>query len=76
MNALESLVKKRKKEIAIIHSDLCVRNCTYTYVLPTFIAQIRYIDNTDFIHLHASEFIICGIVKWEILTETMETLEA
>ena len=67
--------EKRKKEIAIIHSDLCVQNHTCTYVLPTFISQLRYVDNTDFIHLHASEFIICGVVQWEIMTETMESLE-
>ena len=67
--------EKRKKEIAIIHSDLCVKNYTCTYVLPTFISQLRYIDNTDFIHLHASDFITDQEVQWEILTESMESLE-
>ena len=39
------------------------------------LSQLRYIDNTDFIHLHASEIITDREVEWEILTETMESLE-
>ena len=66
--------EKRKTEIAIVHSDLCLLNHTCTYILPTFISQLRHID-TDFIHLHASEFIPGGEVQWEILTEILESLE-
>ena len=44
-------------------------------IKKTFISQLRYIDNTDFIHLHAREFITGGEVQWEVLTETMESLE-
>ena len=36
---------------------------------------IYYLITYDFIHLHASEFITDREVQWEILTESMESLE-
>ena len=64
--------EQKKKEIAIVHSELCVEKHSCSYVLPYFIEQLRYIDNNDLVHLHASEFLIGGDVDWDILTEIME----
>ena len=61
-----------KREIAIIHSEVCLDKHSCTYVLPEFISQPRYIDNSGFIHLHSSELIIDRNVKWAILTEMVE----
>ena len=61
-----------KKEIAIIHSEVCLEKNTCTYVLPEFIPQPKYIDSSGLIHLHSSELIIDGNGKWAIVTEMVE----
>ena len=61
--------KHLQKEIAIIHSDVCVEKHTCTYVLPDSVTQPRYKDTTGFIHLHSSELINNREVKWAILAE-------
>ena len=63
----------KSKEIAIIHSEVCVKSHSCSWVLPTFISQLRYIDNTDLIHLHTSEFLLNGNVQWDILTKLIES---
>ena len=53
---------------------MCVEKHSCSWVLPDFISQLRYIDNTDLIHVHASEFLLDGEVQWEILTDLLENL--
>ena len=63
-----------KSEIAIVHSEVCVEKHRCSWVLKDFISQLRYIDNTDLIHLHTSEFLLDGMVQWEILTELLDVV--
>ena len=62
----------QNKEIAILHSCVCVEKPSCSYVLPDFINQSRYTDDTGFLHLHLSEILSCGEVKWEIIQDMME----
>ena len=72
MTVSEFSVRRKKKESAIIHSELCVEKHLCPWVWRDFISQVRYIDNNDLIHLHASEFILAGKVQWGILTELLD----
>ena len=72
-DCLRVFSENKSKEIAIIHSEVCVENHSCSWVLPTFISQLRYIDNTDLIHLHASECLLDGNVQWAILTDLLDS---
>ena len=72
-DCLRVFSENKSKEIAIIHSEVCVENHSCSWVLPPFISQLRYIDNTDLIHLHASECLLDGNVQWAILTDLLES---
>ena len=70
--------EQQQKEVATIHSELCVENRSCSFLPSSFKSQHIFKDDQDLIHLPASmyfkENLFTGFeVKWETLASMLNT---
>ena len=68
--------EQQQKEVATLHSELCVENHSCSFLPSNFTSQLIFKDNQDLVHLPASlyfkENLFTGFeVKWETLVTSM-----
>ena len=69
-DCLRIFSEQKQKEVAILHSELCVKNNSCS--LPSdFRSQLSFKDEQDIQHVPASMYFTDFEVKWEYLVTSM-----